>query len=228
MTEKEALLYAQLPQFKSLVKKTQGFCKWALAKVQNPYVACSFGKDSAVMLHLLLGLNHNIPVRFVRWHGETELINNFDKVIKDWQIRFAINLFQIELSRTSTNEKVEERKTFNTSEYDSYFIGLRQQESTARRITLKTHGMFYLNRGGMTRISPLSEWTDKDIAAYNCSNQLPTLETYLKNGFESRTASRVPRADFGIRANFLTELKNRDISAYNQLLNNFPELSYNA
>ncbi len=51
MDKKTALLYAKMPEYKYLVNKTSGFIKWALKQVKNPYVACSFGKDSAVMLH---------------------------------------------------------------------------------------------------------------------------------------------------------------------------------
>jgi len=221
MDEKTALLYAKLKQFKYLVNKTSGFINWALnhVDVKNPYLACSFGKDSAVMLHLVLQQRPDIPVRFIRWKNETEHIDNYDEVIARWG---KLNLTQVEFSRDSLSEKHAER--YDTVGYDSYFIGLRMAESTVRRITLKANGLFYKNKSEMVRISPLADWKNEDIAAYVFSNQLPTLNTYLKDGMTSRTASRIPRADHGIRESFLNDLKHRDFNAYQQLVMNFPEI----
>lgn len=221
MDHKSAVLYSRLNTHKALVNKTSGFIRWALAKVKTPYVACSFGKDSAVMLHLILQQYGNIPVRFIRWMNETEHIDNYDQVIERWG---NINLQQIVLSRDNLSDKRKDR--YNTSGYDSYFIGLRSQESVPRRFTLKTHGIFYRNKTGMVRISPLADWSEHDIAAYVCSHNLPTLNTYIGHGMSSRTSSRIPRADHGIRESFLVDLKQRDFQAYQKLLLNFPEIKH--
>lgn len=217
--QRTALLYAQLKPFKNLVRKTSGFINWALNRVHSPYVACSFGKDSAVMLHLVLQFLPDIPVRFVRWKLETEYIDNYDDIIKQWG---NINLHQIIFSRQTLSDSRTDR--YSVTGYDSYFIGLRMQESTARRITLKSNGLFYKNSDGLIRISPLADWSDMDVAAYMFSNNLPVLNSYLFNGISSRTASRIPRSDYGIRTSFLTDLKNRDMDAYQKLVINFPEI----
>lgn len=221
MDSKTAMLYAQLKPYKALVEKTKGFIRWALDKVDKPYVACSFGKDSAVMLHLVREIRPNIKVRFIRWEGETEHIDNYDEVISQWG---DINLEQIEMCRISLSDKRKDRYDVG-KEYDAFFVGLRMQESTARRITLKTHGLFYKNKAGLVRISPLAEWTDKDVATYVFANSLPMLNSYKINGMKSRTASRIPREDFGIREQFLSDLKARDFTAYQKLLLKFPEIS---
>lgn len=219
MDKRTALLYAQLKPYKALVNKTSGFIRWALERVENPYLACSFGKDSAVMLHLVLQQKPDIDVRFIRWQNETEHIDNYDEVISKWG---NIKLTQVEFNRIFLSDKRKDR--YDTVGYDSYFIGLRSQESTVRRITLKTHGLFYKNTSGMIRISPLADWTEKEITAYIVSNDLPTLNTYTIDGFSSRTASRIPRADNGIRESFLTDLKHRDFESYQKLLLKFPEI----
>jgi len=219
MDERSALLYAKLHSYTRLVNRTHGFIRWALARVQTPYVACSFGKDSAVMLHLVLEQAPDVSVRFIRWKNETEHIDNYEEVIQQWG---QLNLTQVELSRLSLSEKNKDR--YDTVGYDSYFIGLRASESTPRRMTLKQHGMFYKNKAEMIRISPLADWKDQDIAAYIFSNQLPLLNTYKSDGITSRTASRIPRADHGIRESFIQSLKQRDMNAYQALLKNFPEI----
>lgn len=219
MDKKTALLYAQLKPYKALVNKTIGFIRWALERVENPYVACSFGKDSAVMLHLILQQAPDIQVRFIRWKFETEFIDNYDEVIESWG---KLNLQQVEFSRQLLSDKRKDR--YDTIGHDSYFIGLRKNESVARRITLKTHGMFYKNKAEMIRISPLADWTEKEIAAYMYSNELPILNTYKSTGIGARTSSRIPREDFGIRQAFLTDLKQRDFTSYQELINHFPEI----
>lgn len=220
MNKKTALLYAQLKPYKALVNKTSGFIRWALERIETPYVACSFGKDSAVMLHLILLQSPDVKVRFIRWKFETEFIDNYDDVIEAWGL---LNLEQVEFSRNSLSDKRKDR--YDTVGYDSYFIGLRKNESVARRITLKKHGMFFKNKAEMIRISPLADWTENDIAAYMYVNELPILNTYLTQGSQSRTASRIPREDFGIRQSFLTDLKQRDFTSYQNLINHFPEIT---
>lgn len=219
MDKKTALLYAQLKPYKALVNKTSGFIRWALERVENPYVACSFGKDSAVMLHLILQQAPDIKVRFIRWKFETEFIDNYDEVIEAWG---TLNLEQVEFSRESLSDKRKDR--YDTTGYDSYFIGLRKGESVARRITLKKHGLFFKNKAEIIRISPLADWNQKEITAYMYANELPILNTYLEQGSKSRTASRIPREDFGIRQSFLNDLKQRDFSSFQQLINHFPEI----
>lgn len=219
--KKSALLYAQMPEHKALVNKTKGFTRWALERVENPYVACSFGKDSAVMLHLILQIKSDISVRFVRWKNETEFLDNYDEVIGLWKKNYHIQLNQIELERLSFSEKVEERKRLNTEEHDSYFIGFRKEESTGRRITLRSMGMFAVV-GGKVRISPLADWSESDIWAYIYKNNLPTLKSYLHGN--ERTTSRVPREDMGIRSLSLQNLKYRDLESFQKLQQHFPEV----
>lgn len=219
MDRKTALIYAKMPEHKYLVNKTMIFVRWALRQVERPYVACSFGKDSAVMLHMILQYNPQIPIRFIRWQNETEHIDNYDETIAKWG---SINLQQIVLCRESLSDKRAER--YYTTGYDSYFIGLRQSESTGRRITLKKDGKFYKSKTGIVRISPLSIWKDADVAAYVFSNNLPILNSYLADGITTRTASRIPRSDYGIRESFVAKLKHRDFQAYQKLIITFPEL----
>jgi phosphoadenosine phosphosulfate reductase len=201
-----------------LVNKTSGFIRWALERVDNPYVACSFGKDSAVMLHLCLNHNPNIPVIFVR-RIETDLIDNYNDIIKKWG--------NINLSIISYKGWLEQGEgkgisfaTRNMHNFDSYFVGLRKDESAGRRISLKTSGMFYKNKSEKVRICPMSDWNTNDIATYCLYNNLPILNKYLIEGFESRTTAAIP-SKFPHES--LQSLKNRDIESFNKLLKLLPD-----
>jgi phosphoadenosine phosphosulfate reductase len=218
MDKKTAILYSQLNSYKALVNKTSGFIRWALERVEKPYVACSFGKDSAVMLHLCLKHMPDIPVVFVR-RIETDLIDNYNDIIQKWgNINLSIISYKGWLEHGEG--KGISFATRNMDDFDSYFVGLRKDESVGRRITLKTLGMFYKNKAEKIRICPMADWETKDIAAYCISNDLPVLNKYLIEGFESRTTAAIP-SKFPHES--LQSLKNRDIESFNKLLKLLPD-----
>lgn len=222
MDKKTALLYAQLKPYKALVNKTSGFIRWALERVENPYVACSFGKDSSVMLHLCLKHRPDIPVRFAS-HPETRLLDNYESVINAW-IDKGINYHEIFCDGELIKVKHAQRDALDAmnENWDSFFVGIRQQESVGRRISLKKYGMFYKLKNGRIKISPMSEWSEKDIAAYVLSNDLPTLSKYNTEGFSSRTTSGIPRTNI---SECLQSLKSRDIQAFNKLCQLFTDVN---
>lgn len=220
MDERTALLYARLKQFKYLVNKTSGFIRWALERVENPYVACSFGKDSAVMLHLVLQHRPDIPVRFF-CGPETNIIDNYKEVIDWWVQNYNLNLEYVRFNRDSLLQKTGMKTMLSDCESDSFFTGLRQEESTQRRISLKQYGMFYKKTNGVVRIAPLSEWLTKDIAAYLFSNNIPLLNTYKNFTTSARTSPAIPTIG---RSRMLDQLKQSDINAFNQLLQIYPDI----
>lgn len=222
--KKTAFLYAQLKSYKALVNKTSGFIRWALEHVENPYVACSFGKDSAVMLHLILNYYPDIPVRFAS-HPETRILDNYDEVIKKW-IDKGVNYQEIYCNGGLIKVKHAQRNALDAmhENWDSFFVGIRKEESVGRRISLKKHGMFHkIKSTGRIKISPMADWTEKEISVYVLANDLPTLSKYKVEGFSSRTTSGIPRTNI---EECLISLKQRDIEGYNKLCNLFPDTKY--
>lgn len=221
MDNRTALLYAKLKQHKALVNKTSGFIRWALQRVENPYVACSFGKDSAVMLHLILQHNPRIPVRFAS-HPETRLLDNYEEVIDLW-LKKNINYQEIYCEGGLVKVRHAQRDALDAmhEDWDSFFVGIRKEESFGRRVSLKKYGMFHKLKNGRIKISPLADWSEKDITAYVLSRKLPALSKYTKEGFSSRTTSGIPRTHIN---ECLTSLKNRDINAFNKLSVLFPDI----
>lgn len=225
MDIKTAKLYIQLSKYKYLLNKTENFIKWALENVKNPYVACSFGKDSSVMLDIILKHNPTIPVRFVS-HPETNLLDNYEEVIKKWVKDKNINLQVINLDMGLLKETSPARLGMDNpfESWDSFFVGIRMQESIARRITIKSYGKFYkLKYNNKIRISPLADWTATDIAAYILTNNIPVLNKYKVEGFKARTTSGVPREFIG---ETLKSLKMRDTVAFNKMLILYPDVKY--
>lgn len=221
MDYKTAELYSKLHSYKALVNKTSGFIRWALERVENPYVACSFGKDSSVMLDLILKQNPNISVRFAS-HPETRILDNYDEVISKWKEK-GINLNEIYCDGGIVKIKYAQRDALDAmnENWDSFFVGIRMQESAGRRISLKKYGMFHKLVNGRIKISPMADWKENDIAAYCLLNNLPILNKYNQEGFSARTTSGIPRTDIN---ECLSSLKNRDIQAFNKLCQLFPDV----
>lgn len=220
MDYKTATLYAQTSSYKKLLQRTKYFIKESLLKVKKPYLACSFGKDSSVMLHLVLQQEPDIEVVFVS-RLETNLVDNYEEIIEKWNLK---NLKIVNFNgRTFDYINKSVIKTSMKSiqdNYDSFFVGLRAEESVGRRISLKKHGMFYENKQNLIRISPLAFWSEREVSVYSLTNDLPILSTYIKEGFSARTtagiSSKTPELS-------LASLKSRDIVAFNKLLEIMPE-----
>lgn len=219
-------LHAQMPEYKRRKEKAQALIADGLTKCAAPYVACSFGKDSAVLLHLVLRHLPDVSVRFIRWQ-ESDIIDNYADTIDAWRQRFPINLSILDLRRDSLDDSVSDRwqQLQSVAPADGYFIGLRAEESKGRRMTLRTMGAICQLKSGLWRIAPLAWWSTDDVAAYTIEHELPVLDTYHADGFGARTTSRVPRADYGIRENMLTRLKQRDMGRWNQLVAMMPEVT---
>ncbi len=216
--------YARLGEFKRKVEKAKGVIQDALQHLKTPYVACSFGKDSAVLLDLVLQQKPDCTVKFMRWRNETEFLDNFAETIAAWQLRQSVNLEIIEFERQSLDEKILDRYEIFEQGADGYFIGFRADESKGRAMTLKKHGLVYKMKSGLWRIAPLGWWSARDIAAFTITRNLPTLSRYLSEGFDARTSARIPREDYGIRAASLAELKRRAPDKFNELAIKFPEI----
>lgn len=220
---KEQLLYAGLPVYARRVDEARRIIKDGLERCRKPYVACSFGKDSAALLHLVLEQSPSVAVRFMSWAGESDALHDYEKIIKQWQARYSFNLDVIEMSRATLNEKTDARWQSLEFDSDAYFIGLRADENKTRLMTLRCHGVIYQRKDSLLRISPLAWWTTKDVAAYIVQHDLPTLDAYLAEGWETRTTARVPRAS--VRHQVLAALKRRSLSDFNALRKSFPEIA---
>lgn len=219
------LAYTKSPRHAKAMALTQDIINLGLTLSPDAYIACSFGKDSAVMLHLILQHKPDVSVRFLRW-PESNILNNYDEVIDEWQRQYTnLNLSIVDLSRSTLDERVADRwnAIANVAPTTGYFVGLRASESKARRLTLMQHGAVYkLKSTGLWRFSPLGHWRDEDVAGYVFQYDLPMLDAYHQQGLTARTSSRVPRHQ--VREQALADLRLRDPHRFEQLAAMFPEL----
>lgn len=182
-------ILALLPDHKAKVKKAFADITHALSICNNPYVSLSWGKQSVVLMHLVYTVNPGIQAVF--WRGEeTNIINDFDDVIRQFIGKFPIN-YKEEFCKHSFKEQA--RKWTYDNNKDLLFMGLVKSESKGRKKTLELgdeHNIF-IYKSGLKRSCPLHDWDNDDIAAYHALHDLPVLSTYRKYGFDARTSARI-------------------------------------
>lgn len=224
MDEKTALLYAQTNAYKWRVEKTKQFISESLKKVNSPYVACSFGKDSSVMLHLVIEQKPDIEVKCLG-KKETFLIDDYNSIFEWWKINYEVYTEFIEYIGWLEDSSAKTGIAYNIPDYekDSFFVGLRMEESVGRRISLKKYGMFHVLKSGKARIAPMADWATNDIATYMLTNKLPILKAYQREGFGARTTTNIPSK---YPHESIARLKDQNLPAYNELLKMFPDAKY--
>lgn len=122
-----------------------------------------------------------------------------------------------------------------SDEWDGVFVGLREAESTKRRLVLRHNRLpgceyavwrYSATRGnaeaGHYRMCPIDKWTDADVAAFVLQYDIPLLETYESEGLQARTHLRTGFT--AMRMGQIAELRRRDPRNYNRLISRFPEL----
>lgn len=224
--KKTALLHSKQRRFKKLCETTHNFIQQCILSIpaEKIYCACSFGKDSSVMLHLLQQHCKDIKTVFV-CYPETNMLDNYDEVISKWDCNLLKLFLDVDVEST-VNEKNIIPKWAIENGYVLGFVGIRAEESKPRRITLMKHGMYYRYENSiMYRAAPLAWWSTEDIAAYTYLHQLPTLNTYKHSGMMSRTTSGLADDNFGFRSAQLLRLKQTDIFRYNKLIAQYPQLA---
>lgn len=204
---------------------------------RNPYLALSFGKDSLVMLDLVRKIKPGITCLFLK-SEESFLMYNFEDLIKYYN---DINLQIIETNRLTehgfdwSKSRKAGNKDFYRPEffagYDGIFMGLRIDESKARRISLIKRennkiGKFIMQykagkRKGMYRCCPVAKWSAFEILHYLKCKNLPFLDIYSE-GEHIRTTARI--TGDAHRQNALFWIKKNKPENWNKLIKLMPEL----
>ena len=205
LMDKEALrLYAKLPVFKRRIEKAQEIITLGLKIIKKPYLSCSFGKDSIVLLHLVLQQSPDIPVVFINSNycfPDTYQVR--DAFVSDYKI----NLVEIsqpydyleiikqyglpqERSKAQQNKVVNLLKKDLANEWawnnghNGNYWGLRKEEASGRRWLLNTKGsLFWAKNARLWRCSPLADWMWEDVWAYIHEQGIPYSGIYDKTGF---------------------------------------------
>lgn len=178
-----------------------------IAEHKDYCISTSWGKDSVVLLHLAATIWPDIVIINARYPNPAERFEDMDYVRDivlsrpdmakvrytevntpgEWEMyeragggfAEAITPEQREATRwwkTEFNQNM--AATVDKLRCCGSMLGLRAEESHARRMNILVHGDDYTRKDGTNIALPLAEWTGKDIWAYLVTNNLPWLRIY--------------------------------------------------
>lgn len=158
-----------------------------------PCVTSSFQVECVALVHMLIQQRPDIPVLFLETgYHFPETLAYRDRIAADWKLNL-VNLsakqtvaeqeaqFGI-LNKTAPDQCCKLRKVEPLFEglanFDIWFAALRREQSSTRA-NLQAVESFKLPGGKTLRkISPLADWTNRDVWAYLSRHNIPALPLY--------------------------------------------------
>ena len=148
---------------------------------------CSFQVEDVVLLHLIKQADPSVPVLFLETgYHFPETTAYRDQVAAEWNLNL-VNIMPpaeapVELYKTDQAACCGWRKVkglmAGLEQYDAWIAGLRREQSPTRA-NLQLIEQHKLPTGKvLQKVSPLAEWTWKDVNAYATINELPKLSLY--------------------------------------------------
>jgi phosphoadenosine phosphosulfate reductase len=179
----------------TLVRAAEQFLQGQLAEAQNPCVTSSFQAEDVVVLHMVRAILPRVPVLFLETgYHFPETLAYRDRISAEW----GLNLINVLPERTVAEQEAEFGILYQSAPdrccglrkveplfrslqpYDVWVTGLRRQQSKSRA-ALQAEELFTLPGGRKIRkLSPLTEWTTRDVWQYAEVQQIPLLPLYEK------------------------------------------------
>lgn len=149
-----------------------------LSLCSNPYLALSFGKDSLVMLDLVQEQYPEIPCLFLK-SEESYLLSNYEELIGHYKNK-GVNVEVIEMRHNDydfeNGKNIEFTQSRFFDKWDGVFMGIRIEESKARRISIIRkenneigHRIMQYKTGkraGFFRACPVADWSGFETFLY--------------------------------------------------------------
>lgn len=191
--------------FEEKLKRAQQLIR-LFAKREDASIACSFGKDSMVVLYLCLQENPKIKVNFNNTGVEfSETIKLKNTLVESWDLQFSelhpdegVTFWTINDRVINENLRMDDgKKHANICCYGLKekpftlwaralgvkinFTGITAKESRNRMWTACSKGQEYYNKKmGVWKIHPILYWTEQEVWDFTKDNHLPINEAYNK------------------------------------------------
>jgi len=183
MRSQIAALHARTRLFSLRVKQANELIASALAKDAIPHVALSGGKDSTIVFEMV---EKQYPGIAAVWSDDEWWLPETLEYIQRLQMR-GDDVRQI---RTNDEHADWFKVSGDFNGIQDYarqqgwgltFLGLRQEESTIRKIHLRKYGALFLAKSdGLWHCNPIHNWTWRDVWAYIVSRELDYNKAYDK------------------------------------------------
>lgn len=144
-------------------------------------VACSFGKDSMVALHLTRRVDPHIPVFFINTRFmPKETIEFKDMIVKAWKLDFREfdndGPVSNDLHLKDPNECCRLLKVLPAKEavkdLDLWITGIRSTEGVTRA------NITEVEFRGLVKINPIASWSEADVWRYMAIHKIPVHPWY--------------------------------------------------
>ena len=179
----------------ALALTASSFLREHLEHAQRACITSSFQAEDVVVLHMALQLQSQIPVIFLETgYHFPETLTYRDRIASEWNL----NLINVQaaqsvaeqesqfgiLNQTAPDRCCGLRKVeplFRALDsYTTWVTGLRREQSKSRA-NLQPHEFFKLPSGRiLAKLSPLAEWTTRDVWHYAEQHSIPLLPLYEK------------------------------------------------
>lgn len=173
----------------------QRFLRKRLAVAQNPCVTSSFQAEDVVVLDMVRTILPRVPVLFLETgYHFPETLAYRDRIAAKWNLNLVNVLPELTVAQQESqfgilNQTAPDRccglrkvePLFRSlAPYDTWVTGLRRQQSKSRA-NLQTEEKFALPTGHeLNKLSPLAEWTTRDVWYYAELHGIPLLPLYEK------------------------------------------------
>jgi phosphoadenosine phosphosulfate reductase len=165
----------------------------ALETSEAPCVTSSFQVECVALVHMLIQRRPEIPVLFLETgYHFPETLAYRDRLAAEWNLNL-VNLAAREsvteqearlgiLNQTAPDRCCRLRKVEplfgGLAKFDTWFAALRREQSPTRA-SLQVEEPFKLPNGKLLRkMSPLADWTNRDVWAYLNRHNIPALPLY--------------------------------------------------
>lgn len=232
-----------LKQLKWKIEKANNIIEEMLSKCNNSYIAFSTGKDSTVVLDLVMKQNKNISIVYfdadakfpecedVLQYYENKglkLIRFKTEPLIETIKKYGFNNSKIEYYTMQSTVYKPIKRMLKKYKYDGVFLGLRAEESFDRKRMLKIHGiLFYQKRDKIWECNPIGWWTKDDVWQYIDYHNCYYNKIYDKNAFQKREDMRVSYCygETFRTCGRIVFLKHYYPNIYNKFVKEIPEIS---
>lgn len=186
-----------MPEFEQ--KTAPELIRDILARPETACLTCSFQVEDMVVLHLARHLRPDIPVLFLETgYHFPETYAYRDRFAKEWNLNLVNllpkttlaeheaafgKLYQSKPTECCNIRKVEPLFR-GLSGYQLWLTGLRRDQSPTRANLKKVENHTLPDGKTLLKVSPLADWTSRDVWQYIKSNGIEPLELYDR-GFTS-------------------------------------------